>query len=107
MVSKDVVLLRDEIDKRTVELSGKIEKETQTLSDKLEETRQVLLERVEAIFDRKFLGVVGMLIGAVPILYGGVTFLQQGGLTGSTVAFIAVVAGLVIIGVTYAVTRKA
>ncbi len=73
VVSKDVMLLKEQFERRTNELSGKIEAETKTLADKLDEARRNLLEKVEALFDRKFLRVVGLIIGAISMMYAGVT----------------------------------
>ncbi len=105
IVSKDVILLKDQFERRTNELSGKIEAETKTLSDKVEEARRSLLERVEALFDRKILKVVGVIIGSIPIMYGGVTYLQGTKVAGNTVAFIAAVGGIAILAATFLVTR--
>jgi len=49
VVSKDVIFLRDEIQKRTEALSGKIEQEAGTL-----------LGKVEILFDRKFFRIIGI-----------------------------------------------
>lgn len=107
LVSTDVRLLKDQFERRTNELSSKIEAETRTLSDKLEESRKTLLERVEALFDRKFLGVIGVIVGSLSVLYGGVTYLQRTTLGGNAVAFIATLVGIAILLVTYVLSRRA
>ncbi len=71
VVSKDVLLLKEQFETRTKELGGKIEDETKALSEKLGETRKNLLEKVEALFDRKFVRIVGVIIGTIPVMYGG------------------------------------
>ena len=96
VVSKDVMVLRDEIEKRTEALSGKIEQEAGTL-----------LGKVEILFDRKFFRIIGIIIGAVPLMYGGVTYLQGTALGGNAIAFLAVGLGIVILAVTYVMSRKA
>lgn len=106
IVSKDVLLLKEQFERRTSELSGKIEAETRTLSDKLEDSRKNLLEKVEALFDRKFLRIAGVIIGAIPVMYGGVMFLQGTGFGGKALAFVAVSVGAVILLLTYALSRK-
>jgi deoxycytidine triphosphate deaminase len=106
VVSKDVLLLKDQFERTTNELSGKIEAETRTLSEKVEELRKSILERVEALFDRKFLRVGGIVFGAIPIMYGGVTYLQGTGLGGNVVAFIAMSVGVLILLLTYALSRR-
>jgi deoxycytidine triphosphate deaminase len=107
VVSADVRMMRDEFQSRTTELSNKIQTETATLAGQLEEQRKSILEKVEFLFDRKFLRVAGIIVGAIPIMYGGVTFLQGTGLAGNTVSFIAVVVGIVVVLGTYALTRSA
>jgi hypothetical protein len=106
VVSKDVLLLKDQFERTTSELSGKIEAETRTLSEKVDESRKSILEKVEILFDRKFLRVVGVVIGAIPVMYGGVMFLQGKGLGANVIAFIAMLIGVVIILVTYSLSRR-
>ncbi|MGH8602636.1 MAG: hypothetical protein ACREXR_07620 [Gammaproteobacteria bacterium] len=67
----------DEFAQKTVELANKIEKETSTLSTKIEETKNVLLETADILFDRKFYRTTGIIIGAIPMLYGAVSSLQN------------------------------
>lgn len=98
--------MKDEFSRRTTELSEKIASETTTLASKLEETKEGVLEKVEALFDRKFSVVAGVIIGAVPLVYGGVCYLQGAGLGGHAVAFIAMVAGVGIMLGTYLLARR-
>lgn len=107
VVSTDVRLMKDEFQRRSAELTSKIEAETRTLSEKLEQSRQSVLDKVESLFDRKFLRVVGVIIGAIPIMYGGVTFLQGTTLGGNAVAFITMIVGAAILLLSYIFTRKA
>lgn len=106
VVSKDVLLLKDQFERTTNELSGKIEAETRTLSEKVEESRKSILEKVEVLFDRKFLRVGGVVFGAIPIMYGGVTYLQGAGLGGNVISFIAMLVGAIIVILAYALTRR-
>jgi deoxycytidine triphosphate deaminase len=105
IVSRDVALMKDEFHHRTSELSAKMESETSTLSRKIEESHVTILDKVEALFDRKFLRVVGVIVGAIPIVYGGVTYLQGTTLGGNAVAFIAVAFGIVIFLLTSLLAR--
>lgn len=105
VVSKDVLLLKEQFETRTKELGGKIEDETKALSEKLEETRKNLLEKVEALFDRKFARIIGVIIGAIPVMYGGIMFLEEWKLNVSTISFIAVLSGIAVIILTYVFTR--
>jgi deoxycytidine triphosphate deaminase len=106
VVSKDVMLLKDQFESKAKELGIKIEHETKALSDKVEESRMTLLEKVEILFDRKFFRIVGVIISAIPLMYGGLCFLQEKKVEGNTIAFIAVILGVVILSLTYLLTRK-
>jgi deoxycytidine triphosphate deaminase len=106
VVSKDVLLLKDQFESRAKELGGKIEEETRALSDKLVESRENLLEKVEILFDRKFFRIIGIIIGAISVMYGGLRFLQEKKLESDTIALIAVIAGVLIFLLTYLLTRK-
>lgn len=107
VVSSDVRLMRDEFQNRTKELSDKIQQETGAISGKLEEERKNILEKVESLFDRKFIRAAGVILGAIPVLYGGVTYLQKTTWGGSTIAFIAMVSGVVVIVLSLVLTRSA
>jgi hypothetical protein len=106
VVSRDVRLIKDEFQQRTSELSSKIESETKSLSSKIEETRSSLLEKVESLFDKKFLRIAGVIVGAIPIMYGGVTYLQGTTLGGQALSSIAMVFGIIIVGVTVILSRR-
>lgn len=106
VVSKDVLLLKDQFDLRSNELGGKIEKETQSLTNKLEESKENILTMVEALFDRKFIRIAGIIIGAIPVMYGGVTFLEDRKLESGTITFLAIVIGIVILVLSYFFTRS-
>lgn len=106
VVSKDVLLLKDQFEQRTKELSGKIENETRTLSEKFEDSRKNILAKVETLFDRKFLRIAGIVVGAFPIMYGGITFLQGTGLGGNVISFITMTVGILIIVLTCILSRR-
>jgi deoxycytidine triphosphate deaminase len=105
VVSSDVRLMRDEFHQRTEQLSAKIQTETSTLAGKIEEERRNVLEKVEALFDRKFMRVAGIIVGAIPLMYGGVTYLQGTGLNGNAISFIGMAGGVIVILLSFALTR--
>lgn len=105
-VSADVRVMKEEFAQKTSELSGKIEKETNTLSTKIDDTKNNLLESADILFDRKFYRTTGIIVGALPVLYGVVAFLQRTSLGGEPVAAIAFGVGIVIWAVSYFMTRK-
>ena len=98
--------MKEEFAQKTSELSGKIEKETNTLSNKIEDTKNKLLESADILFDRKFFRTTGIIVGAIPMLYGAVVFLQKTSLGGELIAGIAFGVGILIWIVSVLVTRK-
>jgi deoxycytidine triphosphate deaminase len=95
VVSNDVILLKDAITEQTKELSGKVE-----------ESQKTVLEKVESLFDRKFLTIAGGVIGVLVMMYGGITFLQSHGITGTLLGWIELVAGFGCLVLVYALTHR-
>ena len=106
IVSKDVALLKDEIEKRTSDLSKKIENETSTLSNKLEEFRDRFFEQVESIFERKFIRIGSVLIGLISIMYSGLTFLTTRNVSKNIIMFVAAIVGIAIISIALLLGKK-
>src|SRR2546425_6120995 len=106
VVSKDVLLLKDQFEQRTKEISSKIDAETRTLSEKVSESKESLLEKVEALFQKKFLSALGVIVGSIPIIYGGINFLQETGLKANVVSFITIMAGVLILLLTFILSRR-
>ena len=98
--------MKEEFAQKTSELSGKIEKETSTLSTKIEDTKNKLLDSADILFDRKFFRTTGIIIGAIPLLYGAVVFLQKTSLGGELIAGIACGVGILIWVISFLITRK-
>ena len=105
IVSQDVRLLKEEFHKQTSDLSSKIEKETGALAKKIEESEGNTLEKVEILFDKKLLRFVGIIIGTIPILYGGLIFLQGTSLKSNSISFIAALAGIIILILSFILTK--
>ena len=108
VVSNSVEALKQDIANRTSELTTKIDTETRTLTDKLEESKKTLLDRVELLFQRKFGQVASVIIGGISLMYGGIQLLREKAALGpSSVAYIAAVAGIAILAISYIITHKA
>jgi hypothetical protein len=107
VVSTDVRMMKEDFNRRTTDLTDKITADTAALSNKMEENRNSILEKVEAIFDRKFHIVTGIIIGGIPFIYGGVKYLQGAGVKENVVAFIAMAGGALILGATCLLAKKA
>ena len=86
MVSRDVA-----------SLTQKIEAETKSVVDKIEETRRWVGEHVENIFSKKFLWLVGSLIGGVALLYAVLGYLKTLALADSTLVAIAAAGGIIVL----------
>jgi hypothetical protein len=94
MVSRDVASLTE-----------KIEGETKSVVDKIEETKRWVVEHVENLFSKKFLWLVGSLIGGVALLYAILGYLKTLALTDSTLVSIAAVGGIMILVVSTLLSR--
>ena len=66
MVSRDVA-----------SLAQKIEGETKSVVDKIEDTKRWVVEHVENLFSKKFIWLVGSLIGGVGVLYAILRLLEN------------------------------
>src|SRR5712691_436967 len=106
VVSADVRVMKEEFAQKTSELSTKIEKETTTLSAKIDDTKKNLLDSADILFDRKFFRTTGIIVGAIPVLYGAVVFLQKASLGGELIAGIACGVGIFIWVISFLITRK-
>ena len=95
VVSSDVRMMKDEFNTKTKELSGKIESETKSL-----------LDRVDILFDRKFYKIGGVVIGAIPIMYGAVTYLQSTSVDTASIPLISAIVGVLIIAFVVFINRK-
>lgn len=107
VVSSDVRMMRDEFHRTTQELSSIFSSETKRLSDKIEDTRRSLMGTVESLLERKFIRIAGGIVGVLTMLYGGVTYLQETRVGQATITLIAVVAGFLIILISYYLTKRA
>jgi deoxycytidine triphosphate deaminase len=101
MVSKDVLLLKDDIAKRTGELATKLDTETKSVLDKIEATK----EHAEHLFSKKFTIAVGAILGGITIIAGGVPVVQKYWGT-PMVLCVALAATGVIAVITWALARK-
>lgn len=106
VVSTEVKLLKDGLDKGNRALSEKIEAETKRVTGRLEDFTRHCFERVESIFDRKFLRVIGTIVAAVPAMYALYVVLKGTTLGDSVMAAFAAVAAVVIFLVTYLLSRR-
>jgi deoxycytidine triphosphate deaminase len=106
IVSKDVILLKDQFQDQTREIRSKIEEETGRLSTKVDESRKTALKEVEHLFDRKFLSIAGAIVGFLAIMFGAVAFLQSRGVTGEALGWVWLIGGVGILVVVYLLARR-
>jgi deoxycytidine triphosphate deaminase len=106
VVSKDVLLLKDQFQDQTKEIRTKIEEESERLSAKVDESQKAALREVENLFDRKFLSIAGAIVGLVAIMFGAVAFLQGHGVTGVALGWVSLIGGLGILLVVYLLARR-
>jgi len=53
------------------------------LHRRIDETKASLMEHMDIVFDRKFFRATGIMVGAVAAIYGGGSYLDDQGFTGS------------------------
>jgi deoxycytidine triphosphate deaminase len=106
IVSKDVLLLKDQFQEQTKEIRDKIEEETGRLSTKVDESQKTALKEVESLFDRKFLSIAGAIVGCLAIMFGAVAFLQGHGVSGMSLGWIWLIGGFGILLVVYLLARR-
>ena len=105
IVSADVRLLKDQFEKQTNALSTKIGEETNAISKRLDDFRDTFLHRVEALLQRKFFWIVGVLVAAFTSVMAACNYLRAKNVDTLVILVIGVGAGLVILLITYAVGR--
>ncbi len=95
IVSKDVLVMRDEFERRTEELGQKIERANQSLG-----------ERVDHMFDQKFWRAAGGTVGICFTGAGFIPILTQAGLSASAIGILAIAVGGVLIYISIAVLGR-
>lgn len=106
MVSKDVLLLKDDIDKRTTDLSDKIGRETSQVVAKIDETKSNLLTETSNLLTQKFVWVGGVVISAVMLSLGALNYLKQQQISASSILIICVAASSTCLLIVWGITRK-
>lgn len=106
VVSKDMLLLKEDIDKRTTDLSDKIGKETSQVVAKLDETKSNLLSETSNLLTQKFVWVCGVVISALVIALGALNYLKQQQISASAILVICVIASGSCLAIVWGITRK-
>ncbi|HUU46016.1 MAG TPA: hypothetical protein VM118_09800 [Acidobacteriota bacterium] len=78
-VSKDVILLKREIEEQTENLSTKIREETASLSERMAGLEKSLVEKMEELFSRKATSIWVGFVGSISLLVTVYTFLDEKG----------------------------
>lgn len=105
-VSTGVRYLETHFQNQTDQLANKIEHETRSISGRMDELRDSILEKVESLFDRKFMRIVWVLIGAISIMGGACKYLYERKVDAGVIVMIAIGAGVAILVITYLVTAR-
>jgi deoxycytidine triphosphate deaminase len=88
-------------------LSKKIEDETASVVNKIEESKKWTVEHIDSIFIKKFFGVTGQLFGGLLMFYAVYQLLvKKFAPTGDVLFTGLLIAGFVIIAITWFVTRS-
>lgn len=105
-VSSDIKALKDQFEKQTGTLSTKIVEETTAISKRLDDFKDTFFQRVEALFQRKFLWIVGVLVAAFTIVMAACNYLKEKNVDTFVILMIGVTAGIVILLITYGVSKR-
>ena len=79
-----------------VELHGKwevVSRDVKTLTEKMDDTKTSIIEKVDSLFDKKIGTAVSMVVGAIAVLYGLVTFMQSASIPATAIAGLAILIG--------------
>lgn len=106
VVSTDVRVIKDDFKKQTDALSAKIAEETHSISKRLDDFRDTFFERVEALFQKKFLWIVGVLVAAFASIWPICNYLRDKNVDTLTILIIGIVASAVILLITYLVAHR-
>lgn len=106
IVSTDVRLLKDQFEKQTDALSTKIGEETNAISKRLDDFRDTFFHRVEALFQRKFFWIVGVLVAAFTSVVAVCNYLREKNVDTFVILMIGVGAGIVILLISYTVGKR-
>lgn len=82
-----------------VDLHGKwelVSHDVKILTEKMDDTKTSLLEKVDSVFEKKITTAVAMIVGAIAVLYGLLTFLQSASVPATAIAALAMFSGIVI-----------
>ena len=82
-----------------VELHGKweiVSRDVKTLTEKMDDTKTSLLEKVDSVFEKKITTAVAMIVGAITVLYGLLTFLQSASVPANVIGVLAIFSGIAI-----------
>ncbi len=106
IVSSDVRLLKDDFKKQTDVLTTKIGEETNAISKRLDDFHETFFHKVEALFQKKFLWIVGVLIAAFVFMTPVWNYLQDKNVDTFTILVIGFATSIVILVITYLVARR-
>ncbi len=106
IVSTDVRLLKDQFEKQTGALAEKIGEETNAISQRLDDFRDTFFERVEALFQKKFVWIVGVLVAAFAFIGTICNYLRDKNVDTFIILIVGIITSAVILVITHLVTRR-
>ena len=95
LVSKDVLLIKDEFSKTT-----------NLLAKRIDDTKDNLLLNVQALFKDNFLKIAGIILGAIPIFLGLFKLIQKTELNNNVQSICLILFGGIVIMVAFIITRN-
>lgn len=102
LVSSDVKVIKESFEDESEKLRNKIDERSNTLSGQIDDSRRTM----DMSFDRKIWRIGGIIVAAIPVLYGLLSFVQNKlQFDGVAVSVAAVILGVVVFLVTFVLTR--
>jgi hypothetical protein len=95
LVSKDMLLIKEEFSKTT-----------DLLSKRIEDTKDSLILNVQALFKDNFLKIAGIILGAVPIFLGLFKLIQKTELNNNVQSICLILFGIIVVVVAFIITRN-
>lgn len=106
IVSSDVSLLKDQLQRQSDDLSAKITEETRSISDRLNEFKNTFIDKVELLFQKKFFWVTSTLIATLGVMGAVYKYLEAKNIGTDNILMATIIGAACILTITYFVTRR-
>ncbi len=106
VVSADVRVIKDDFKKQADTLGAKISNETESISRRLDDFLDTFFEKVDSLFQKKFLWIVGVLVGSFTVIASICNYLRERGINTLILLIIGIISGGLILTITHILARR-